>query len=402
MNPDIAIKNAIDDHGPIAFAEFMRLALYGPGGYYTSGSPISASGDYFTSPSAHPVFGALIAVQLEEMWQLLGMPPEFTVIEEGAGNGGLAADITSYAEKLDTAFHKALRYVALDIDPPDHQHYPVAPITEVPTGVTGCLLSNELLDAMPVHRFEVRNGEPLEIFVTHDGDRFGEVLQPPSSPDVTRRLAPFLDSLPDGYRGEINLELHAWAERQSKILGRGWVLAIDYGYDRAELYRLDRSEGSLRTYYQHTLGQDPLLHAGKQDITAHVDFTAVEEAMTAVGLAKGGRTSQAEFLASLGIHSAFVSLESSGLPRSQRRSNKMGLRSLVDPDGMGRFVVAAYSRGMGQARLAGFNPGPGTESHAVNNLPLLDAERHIDLTGSQQRSGYFEVQSFEDLFSDQP
>lgn len=401
MNPESAIKNAIADHGPITFAEFMQIALYGPGGFYTSGSPISASGDFFTAPSAHPLFGALIAVQLREMWQLLGSPAEFTVVEEGAGSGGLAADITESAATLDTGFGAALNYIALDIAPPGQMHYPVLPLANAPEGITGCVLSNELLDAMPVHRFEVRNNELLEIFVGLDGDEFCEVLQSPSNAEIERRLAPVVASLPDGYRGEVNLGLQAWAGRQSKILERGWALTFDYGFQRSDLYRAERASGSLRTYFQHTLGQDPLRHVGKQDITAHVDFTAVDEAMTAAGFLNAGTTTQAEFLAKLGIEQTLSQLRAAAIPRPVKRANEMGIQALIDPDGMGRFVVTAHSRNVVDGELSGF----GATAREVANqfeLHLLKQGRHINLTGPQQSDVYFEVQSLEELFSDEP
>lgn len=402
MNPEPAIKAAIDDHGPITFAEFMQLALYGHGGYYTSGSPISASGDYFTAPSAHPLFGALIAVQLRQMWQLLGSPDEFTVVEEGAGSGGLAADITGYTATLDSKFASALDYISLDIAPPGRQHYPVLPLTAAPVGITGCLLSNELLDAMPVHRFEVRDGKVQEVFITSDSGNLAEVLLAPSSPEIERRLRPFLSSLPEGYRGEINLDLNPWAERQASTLERGWALAIDYGFDRAGLYRPDRTSGSLRTYYQHTLGQHPLQHAGKQDITAHVDFTAVDEAMAQGGFTAAGSTSQAAFLARLGIESAFEELHTARLPRQELRANEVGIRALIDLDGMGRFIVAAYSRNIDNSQLSGFSSNSGQPAHRVTKPPLLNPQRHINLITTQQSGAYFEVQSLEDLFSDEP
>ncbi len=402
MSAELAIRDAIAGRGPITFAEFMELALYGSGGYYASGSPISASGDYFTAPSAHPVFGALLCVQLREMWRLLGSPAEFTVIEEGAGNGGLAADISEYAARLDSDFSDALNYVAVDIAPPARQHFPVLPLEEAPAGITGCVLSNELLDAMPVHRFEVRDGEVFEIFVTLEGDRFAETLQPPSSLEIERTLAPFVESLPDGYRGEINLQLESWAQRQAKALGRGWVLAIDYGFERSELYRPGRTSGSLRTYYQHTLGQDTLRHAGEQDITAHVDCTALDEAMTSAEFQLTGKTTQAEFLSRLGIHQAVEQLEASNLSRPESRANEQGIRSLLDPDGMGRFVVAAYSRGIDQFDLAGLSGPADGSATRLPDLPRLNPARHINLVDQQQTGGYFEVQSLEDLFSDRP
>ncbi|MDA0676872.1 MAG: SAM-dependent methyltransferase [Chloroflexi bacterium] len=395
------IRDAIARRGRITFAEFMRLTLYGPGGYYTSGSPISAAGDYFTSPSAHPAFGALITVQLRDMWQMLGSPDTFTVVEEAAGNGGLAADITEYAVRLDKEFASALDYRALDISPPPRQHFPVAPRDRRPAGITGCLLSNELLDAMPVHRFEVSNGEVQEIFIGLNDDHLVELLHAPSSPEIADRVQPFLSVLPDGYRGEVNTGLARWAAQQAETLDTGWLLAVDYGFDRHTLYKPERMGGSLRCYNQHTLGQDPLRDIGRQDITAHVDFTAVDESLKTNGFKRTGTVIQRDFLANLGMTSLMQKLQETAMPLTVRRKQEAGMQSLVDPAGMGGFLVAAYGRNAPQEPLRGVYGPQNPYDHALP-LPMAVPGRHIDLAGAQQGAGYFEVPSFDHLFSDEP
>lgn len=398
-----AIKSEVERDGPITFARFMELALYAPGGYYTSGDPISASGDYFTAPSAHPAFGALVAVQLREMWTLLGSPAEFTVVEIGAGDGGLAADITEFAGELDTAFAGALSYKAFDTAPPASQEYPVSPISDIPEGITGCVLSNELFDAMPVHIFEIRGGKPNEVLVGVDGDELVEIIAAPTTPLIERRLGTLASSLPDGYRGEVNASLDEWAAKISKTLRRGWALTIDYGFNRAELYRPKRVMGSLRCYYQHTLGQDPLRHVGKQDITAHVDFTALYEAMENAGLTTVAHTTQADFLRRLGFDEAVGSLREMRIPRPEARANEAGMHALIDPAGMGGFMVAVHGKGVEDLRLTGA-PSQSPETppfHGLPATPLLKPGRHINLLGqSQPQQGYFEVESLEDLFRD--
>jgi SAM-dependent MidA family methyltransferase len=402
-NAETRIRQTIADHGPITFAEFMHAALYGEGGYYSSGTPVSANGDYFTSPVAHPLFGALIAVQLLEMWQLLGNPAQFSVVELAAGNGVLAADITQFAPQLDGEFARALDYRAFDLAPPLSQHYPVLPLDELPGGITGCVLSNELLDAMPVHRFEIMSGEVREIFVGLDGGRLVELLMPPSTPLIDQRLKPFLENLPDGYKGEVNSGLDSWAYQQAQVIERGWVLTFDYGFERPALYKPARTGGSLRCYSQHTLGQDPLRQPGRQDITAHVDFTAVGEAMHAAGFATAGTTTQARFLLNLGLDAATERLRHSRLARTVYRANEMGIRSLADPNGMGRFTAAAYGRDAAGLSLSGFRHSPAAPAEFRWNVPLLDPARHINLAGPQALSqAYFEVQSLDDLFSDRP
>jgi SAM-dependent MidA family methyltransferase len=401
-DPAEAIKSEIKRHGPVTFARFMEMALYGLGGYYTSGSPISASGDYFTAPSAHPAFGALIAVQLRQMWRLLGSPRKFTVVEPGASGGGLAADITEFSERLDTVFSGALDYRAFDIAPSPMRQFPVSTLSDIPQGITGCVLSNELLDAMPVHIFEKRDGALKEVLVALDGEDFVEALNEPTTPEIARRIAPLLASLPDGYRGEVNIALEGWAAGVAKTLGRGWALTIDYGFDRAELYRPERVTGSLRCYHQHTLSQDPLRHAGGQDITAHVDFTALDEAMSRAGLKNIGHTAQADFLERLGVGRMRESLRNTRLPRPGARANEAGIEALMDHAGMGGFRVVAHGKGVDGLELRGV---PSAVEAPVDielpPTPLLKPGRHINLlSGMQRQQGYFEMESLEDLFRD--
>ncbi|MCH8284292.1 MAG: SAM-dependent methyltransferase, partial [Chloroflexi bacterium] len=173
------IRRRIRDRGRITFAEFMELALYGPGGYYTSRTPIGRKGDYYTSPLVHPLFGALLALQLEQLWRLLDAPSRFVVVEPGAGDGRLALDVITYARRLDAAFVRALEYVAVDRFP----RPPGGPAANFLGGpasgvswlrcdraplrdLTGCVLSNELVDSLPVHRVAMTGGRLRELYVT--------------------------------------------------------------------------------------------------------------------------------------------------------------------------------------------------------------------------------------------
>ena len=163
----------------------MEAALYDPrGGYYTGAGP---DADYYTSPAAHPAFGALVAVQLSRMWDALGRPGCFTAVEMGAGGGLLARDVVSYARRAPTPFAGALRYVTVDrarpsqaVDAVRHVDASGMPVADV----VGCVLSNELLDAFPVHRFEIQSGRVLEVYVVVRGGRFAEELDEPSTPEL--------------------------------------------------------------------------------------------------------------------------------------------------------------------------------------------------------------------------
>ena len=371
-----AIRRRILESGPITFAEFMDAALYSPiGGYYTrlgDSSVAAASGgpaDYFTSPMAHPAFGALIAVQLRDTWQRMAEPAEFTVVELGAGDGLLARDVTSYAARLDPDFANAFEYAAVDRVPRPYGHYPVRGLDDVPSSVIGCLLSNELLDAMPVGRFIIENGAPRELYVGVEGDRFCEVVGPPSTPAIAGRVGELANALPDGYRGEVNLGIDTWwADLVSDTLEAGYVMTIDYGYDRAQLYAPARWRGTLRCYYRHSHVDEPLARVGQQDMTAHVDFTAVDEALGRTGFSVAGHATQEEFLTRLGAAGFVEALRRSGMTHFEQAANRAGIMELLSPQGMGGFRVAIHARNAPSDRLIGLiEPG---EQVADTSLPL--------------------------------
>ena len=379
-----ALKERILSAGRITFAEFMEAALYTPcGGYYDRPGRIAPSGDFFTSPSAHPAFGALVCVQLREMARLLDDPDPLTVLEMGAGDGTLARDIAGYAANLDPGFAVRLRYVATDraVTKQDARQSTAIAVPQtvranhMPFGaVAGCVLSNELLDSFPVHRFTIREGAVRELYVTVDGDRFVEEEGPPSTPAIEVRLASITKALPDGYRGEVNLGLDAWAGDVSSALDRGFVLTIDYGHAVEDLYGPERSPGTLRCYYRHTLGSDPFSHVGEQDITAHVDFSAVDAALRGRGLQRIGATTQAEFLDALGLRSMTRRLGALCGTQTALNANRMAMLSLARPEGLGAHKVVAHAKGVEVPPLTGFRSGEPTAWTDDLPVPLLDPE----------------------------
>ncbi len=383
--PPNELEQRLIDHigryGPITFEAFMEAALYDEQlGYYPSRrrqpgpAPVGTDGDYFTSPVTHPAFGALLALQLREMWQRLGSPGEFVVVEMGAGDGVLRSDITDYVDRELPDFAKAAQYVATDLAPPAGSQS-VAENDELPTGVTGCVVSNELLDAHPVNRFIIQAGSIKEIFVDYRDGAFAEVVGDVVEPEVEARVLPFVRSLPDSYRGEVNLRLGYWSDSVSATLDRGFVITVDYGFDRPDLYAPTRIGGSLRCYYQHSLGQNPLRRIGKQDITAHVDFTAVDHTLLVNGFGRVGNITQSEFLTNLGIEDFLSEVgERSArrdLARSEFEEETAGIGALIDPKGLGRFRVAVHSRGIAD----------GLETTSGNEIERAQAVTRAGLTG---------------------
>ncbi len=342
------IESEIRACGPITFARFMEIALYGEHGYYTN-SPNPGS-DYATSPQMHPAFGALIAGWLFNAWKALGEPEAFDVVEIGAGDGGLARDVLDAVFGVDThnRFASALRYRPYDIRPRGSVLGMDALTALEP--IVGCVISNELLDAFPCHIFTIRDSAVLESYVgLGPDDELAFVDGNVSRVEIEDRIGPIVNKLPDGYRGEINPGIGNWASTAAQILRRGYLLTIDYGYARQALYHPDRTEGSLRCYRDHVLGQNPFRDVGLQDITAHVDFTAVDEALKKFGFERlAPLITQRDFMFDLGIGDYILQVRQQlaqplGESESYRLTEELrSMNAVIDPRGLGGFKVAQY------------------------------------------------------------
>ncbi|MBI4289234.1 MAG: SAM-dependent methyltransferase [Chloroflexi bacterium] len=361
----------IERDGPISFARFMELALYDQERGYYSSPPTGQ--DYYTSPFTHPVFGALVAIQLEQVWSALGHPGDFPVVEMGAGNGVLAADVLDYAPQVSPGFASALRYTLID------KHRGQLP----PQPIEGCFISNELVDALPTHVVAQTGGRLREVMVGVEGGRFVEVLGEPLT-EVAELLAEELSAaglgtaLPEGYRTEVNVEAPRWMASVAQALQRGAVITIDYGYVARELYSPQRKRGTLMCYYQHTYNEDPLSRVGRQDITSHVDFTSLIRAGEKSGLRSEGLVTQQEFLTNLGIRDFMQALASLDLPPSEYWANLYALRDLVRPEGIGSFGVLLQSRALEGIEFMGLHGPADTRYVAPPRVPRLRPE-HLPL-----------------------
>ena len=384
---DQVIVQRMASEGKMTFADFMELALYWPnGGYYTNPRPTTEPApDYFTAPQAHPIFGALLALQLEEMWQLLGRPNPFDVVEQGAGNRQLARDIQGYARHLDASFSQALRYVTVERSASDIQGGGSGQSSIVSTGlplrkVTGCVLSNELLDALPVHRVVVRDGHLREVYVTMKDGHLREVEDEPSTESIQARLEQEQVRLGEGQRAEVCLELDPWMKQAAATLERGFVLTIDYGHTAQELYSPRRSGGTLRCYYRHTLTSNPYERIGQQDLTAHVDFTAVASLGARNDLVSLPLVTQEMFLNNLGLKIFLRRLSAAGLDQTVRDANRMGMLELARAGGMGEFKVLVQCKGVDAPEIAGSHGATDEWKERLAGLPLpLIDDDHLDL-----------------------
>jgi len=299
------IIQKIKNEGPICFQEFMEMCLYYPGlGYYATLNQIGEHGDFYTSTSLTPVFGALIGKQLEEMWHNLGESP-FTIVEYGAGTGMLCQDILIYLQNNDKMYDQ-LRYCIIEKSPAMralergrlnekvHWHDTIDEIS----AINGCILSNELIDNFAIHQV-IMEDELMEVFVDYK-DSFVEVLYP-AKEELKRYMSEFGIELPKGFRTEINLEAIDWIKQIAAGLNRGYVITIDYGFRAVDLYKKCRNQGTLLCYNKHTINDCPYDNIGAQDITAHVNFTALSHWGAKNGLNECGFTDQSNFLFGLGF-----------------------------------------------------------------------------------------------------
>ena len=317
--PEIII-DTIRRQGPLPFRDFMEMALYYPGqGYYTSpGDCIGRSGDFYTSSYLTHLFGELIAGQLEEMWQALGAGP-FTVVECGPGTGLLCADILRRLRR-NHALYGQLQYILVEKSQwmrekerdlltkeglSDKVRWENALCDLSP--VSGCILSNELIDNFAVHQVEMRD-QLMELFVGYE-DGFTEVLRPAGA-ELTAYLEQLGVTLPFGHRAEINLEATEWIRQASAALSKGFVITIDYGNSSSGLYQ-DKA-GTLICYHRHSMNHSPYTFIGEQDITSHVNFSALDHWGRQEGLEYCGYTSQARFLQGLGLIRRLRELETAG------------------------------------------------------------------------------------------
>jgi len=294
-----ALSREICQAGKISFEKFMDLALYHPGGgYYTGGrnsenpdKNIGRKGDFFTSVSVGSCFGFLLAHQIASYWKELGRPDNFHIIEVGANDGQLAKDVASTLRDIEPGLVDKGSFFLVEHSGSLQEDYPAAfegvtSLTDIPgQPVNGFLYANELIDAFPVRRIIFKDDRWQEIFVTSksNGDLTFETDLPSCERlcEFIRKLGP---DFPEGYTTEVNLRQENWINDVAAIFKRGAICLFDYGYLAEEFYAPHRTTGTLRTYQQHRAGENPLDSPGQRDITAHVDFSALQRTATAAGL----------------------------------------------------------------------------------------------------------------------
>lgn len=364
------LARQILESGPITFADYMAACLYHPRfGYYT-GPASGGRNDYFTSPSVRPIFGRLLAFQFHEMWRLLDSPADFLLVEAGAGPGVLASQILDYAAGRFPHFYKSLQYVAVEISEPRRQlvaeqlqahiaAHRARLHSETPQEIpVGCIFSNELLDALPVHLIERRNGALGEILVSCDAQGIlAETVGNISAPAINDYLAIQNVILAEGQRAEAGLAAARWVNEAGSRLKRGFVFTIDYGYEAAELYGARHLSGTLLAYRNHRIEENLFAAPGEQDLTAHVNFTALDLWGRRAALERTGLVFQSNFLLALARANDFEGLEEASMTEAQRFQARHSFTTLIHPDGMGEtFRVFIQHKGISAPSLTGLQP----------------------------------------------
>ncbi len=372
----------IRESGPVTFARFMEWCLYHPeyGYYHAEGTKTGKGGDYYTAPCVHPFFGRMVGRQLMQMSELLGTE-RFRVVEIGAGRGFLCRDILDWAGRSAPAFYRRLDYRLIDASRRrvEEQKETLAfyeregkvswgeagELEEGGPMIEGCFLSNELVDAFPVHRVVFQDGSLREIYVGEQDGGFVEAPGELSSPEIGAYFAADAITLREGQRAEVNLQALKWIRDLGRRLGQGFVLTIDYGCLADELYAPWRRSGTIRGYSRHEAAEDLYERVGEQDLTAHVNFSALIRGGEEAGLSFAGLVPQYRFLIGLGLLGEMAEA-AKGMSEVDALKMRLSLKHLLEPTvGMGEvFKVLIQHKGIGKPQLDGlraFNsiPAPG-------------------------------------------
>ncbi|NPA57831.1 MAG: methyltransferase [Aquificae bacterium] len=366
------IKERIKREGAIPFRDFMDMALYYPElGYYTSPKEkIGGLGDFFTASELDKVFGELLAKQFGEIYEKLGEKP-FQIVEIGAGKGYLAHDILKYLKENLPQVYKNSRYILIEKSP-YHIQMQKALLKDFEIvewfqdiidfedeSITGVVFSNELFDAFPVHLIRKINGKIYEVYITLEGENTVKEVLKEAPEEITRYLKELNINLPDGMQTEVNLDAKDYIQKIAKKLKKGYVITIDYGYPSAELYKPYRMRGTLLCYHKHRYSENYYQNIGMQDITSHVNFSALKYYGLIAGLDFTGFTDQAHFLTNLGLMEVLAELQERNDLEAFERLNR--LKTLVLPKGMGeKFKVLVQHKNVENPIIKGLEMLPYT------------------------------------------
>ncbi len=359
------IKDRIKQENGISFRDFMDIALYYPElGYYTSKEQkIGGYGDFFTSSELDKAFGNLLAEQFVEIYQKINSD-KFQIVEIGAGKGYLAHDILEHLKNKYPEIYKKTTYTIIEKSPYhieiqktilkefDIVDWKQDIIDFQDESVEGIIFSNELFDAFPVHMIRKKDGKIYEIFIQLNKNDEVVEIEKEAPQEILDYLKELNINIPEGMTTEINLDAVDYIQKIGKKLKKGYVITIDYGYPSAELYKEYRKRGTLLCYYRHKYSEDYYKNVGMQDITAHVNFSALNYFGKKSGLELTGFTDQAHFLSNLGLMEIIMELQEKGDFESYERINR--LKTLVLPKGMGeKFKILVQHKNIENPEIKG-------------------------------------------------
>lgn len=362
------LHERISRDGPLPFGAFMQLALYHPRfGYYSGGRERAGwRGHFLTSPELDPAYGRLWARAFESVWTACGSPESFEVVEVGPGEGGFAHAVLSSAGG---PFGEALRYRLVERVPEvaERQRERLSSfdvswsesVTEVPRAESGVVFANEVLDNLPVHLVERRDGRILEVCVDSSGGRLVETLRPPAGPELEGWLARAGAEVPDGHRFEVTMAAESFVRRCAGAVEKGALVLVDYGDESPELAQ--RPRGTLVAYGEGGPSEDVLARPGEQDVTAHANWTIVRAVCEELGWAAAGPVPQRDVLLELGARDLDAELRARhataladrrGADALRALSRRSALGALLDPGGLGGLGVMIATNELDPASLA--------------------------------------------------
>jgi len=363
------IKSGIRDTGPITFENFMDFALYHREyGYYTSGNvSIGRRGDFYTSPYVHSAFGEVISNFILKGFSYINAPVP-TIVEIGSGNGTLARDILYALKRKNAALYERLEYISVEMSPAlietarealnDHIEKLrfINSLSEIENEcVEGVVISNELFDSIPFHRAVIEQGELREIYVSLDDNNFIETVGELSTRGLKEYIGEYALEFEEGQQMEINLRAGRKIAQISRILNKGLLLTIDYGYRAPELYNPSRMNGTYKCMKDHTINETPYTEIGKQDITAHIDFSNLISEGASLKLKKIKYTTQGQFLVDWGILEVLEKMSQSTEESVEKK--RASVKNLFLPGSMGNLFKVLIQEKNLKDSLSGFYPG---------------------------------------------
>jgi SAM-dependent MidA family methyltransferase len=365
------IKSIIREKGPITFAKFMELALYHPTyGYYSSGKTnIGKEGDFYTSSNVHKSFGSVIGNFTIKSLDLID-EESLSIVELGAGKGTLALDVLNHLKNNSPKQYDRTTYYLIEQSDYSRNESKKALSSHIEKvklfsslaeleneNIHGVVISNELMDALPFHRLRISNGKLSEIFITLENEGFLEIIDNPSTPELEK----YFSRIDVDFRGDQEFEVALRAEKIveeiDRVLRKGFVLTIDYGYLADELFSPERLKGTYKCMHRQVINEAPYINIGQQDITAHVDFSNLIRVGESLNINKVKYTTQGQFLIDWGILDLISgSLEENAKLKDSSAKEIQAIKNLFLPELMGdKFKVLIQEKKLGR-QLNDFYP----------------------------------------------